>query len=413
MEEKQKLTGTQLRTILGTYLGWSLDTFDFFILVFVMLAISSTFGVPLLVVSSSIIITLAMRFLGALFFGPIGDRYGRRITMMTSILFLAVFDFLVAFSPTITVFLVLRALYGFGMGGEWGSGMALAMESIPTRSRGWVAGLIQAGYPTGYLFAAIDFFVIFPLYGWRPMFFMAIIPAFFVLYIRYGMVESPIFTKYKERAEFRKTFSLIRKNYKLFIYLSLLLIGMNFVSHSTQDLYPTFLESSFNFSVHTVALIVITYNIFAIIGGIISGIISQSTKLGRKWTAITFLIIGIMIAPFWAYPQIFGGSLVLVLAFVAPVIMQFVVQAAWAMPGIYMNERSPAEARATLPGVAYMLGVMVASTAATIEILITTYFNKNYSLALLIMSVTVFSVTALIWLVGKDSKNLSLDPLSS
>jgi len=407
--DQEHITRSQVHTIVATYLGWSLDAFDFFLLTFVMLAIAKTFDVSLVVVTSSIILTLIMRFFGALFFGPIGDKYGRKITMMISLTFLAVFDTLVAFSPTITIFLILRALYGFGMGGEWASGFAIAMESLPTKARGWVSGLIQAGYPTGYLLAALVFLFIYPIYGWRPMFFFAALPAIAVIYIRFTMRESPVYEKFKERASFKQTFRTIGRYWKLFIYLSILLIGMNFVSHSTQDLYPTFLEHQLHFSTVYVASIGIAYNAAAIFGGIISGIISQNTRLGRKWTAIAFLIVGIAISPLWAFPELFGRSSLIYIAFLAPIIMQFIVQGVWAMPGVYMNERSPAEARATIPGVAYMIGVMVASTAATIEVLVSTMFHGNYSYSMLLLVLIVFPVTALLWFLGKESKNAKLD----
>ncbi|WP_297218057.1 MFS transporter [Thermoplasma sp.] len=406
---RQHITRSQAHTIVATYLGWSLDAFDFFLITFVMLAIAKTFNVALVVITLSITLTLTMRFLGSLFFGPVGDKYGRKITMIISLMFLAFFDTLVAFSPTITIFLILRALYGFGMGGEWGSGFALAMESLPTKARGWVSGLIQGGYPTGYLLAAIVYLFVYPKYGWRPMFYFAALPAIAVIYIMITTRESPVYNEFKERASFRQTFKTIGKHWKLFIYLSILLVGMNFVSHSTQDLYPTFLEHQLHFSTTYVASIAIAYNAAAIVGGVISGIISQNTRLGRKWNAIAFLIVGIAISPLWAFPELFGRSSIIYIAFLAPIIMQFIVQGAWAMPGVYMNERSPAEARATIPGVAYMIGVMVASTASTIEVLVSTMFHDNYSYSMLLLVLIVFPVTALIWFLGKESKDAKLD----
>ncbi|BAB59736.1 sugar transporter [Thermoplasma volcanium GSS1] len=398
-----------MHTIIATYLGWSLDAFDFFLITFVMLAIAKTFNVALIVVTLSITLTLSMRFIGSLFFGPIGDKYGRKITMIISLLFLAFFDTLVAFSPTITIFLILRALYGFGMGGEWGSGFALAMESLPAKARGWVSGLIQGGYPTGYLLAAVVYLAIYPRFGWRPMFFFAALPAIAVIYIMLTTRESPVYAEYKERASFKKTLTTIGKNWKLFVYLSILLIGMNFVSHSTQDLYPTFLEHQLKFSPTYAASIAIAYNAAAIVGGILSGIISQNTRLGRKWNAVAFLAVGIVISPLWAFPQLFGHSSLIYMAFLAPVVMQFIVQGAWAMPGVYMNERSPAEARATIPGVAYMVGVMVTSTAASIEVAVSSMFSDNYSYSLLLLVLIVFPLTMVAWALGKESKNARLD----
>ena len=405
----EKLTREQAKIVIGTFLGWTVDAFDFFILIFVLSDVAKEFSVSLVVVTGSIIVTLIMRFFGAILFGPIGDKYGRRIVMIVTITFLAVFDFLVAFSPTITIFLVLRGLYGLGMGGEWSSGAALVMESIPSRSRGWVSGLLQAGYPMGYLFAALDFFFVFPTYGWRAMFYAAIIPALLVIYIRFGMKESPVFDHYKERASIKNTFSQLKKHYKLAIYLIILLTGMSFVSHGTQDLYPTFLKTALNFSPKTITIIAIAYNIAAIFGGIIAGIISQNTRLGRKWTAISFSLAGAAITPIWAFPQIFGQSMVLEVAFIAPILMQFVVQGAWAMPGVYMNERSPAEARATISGLAYMTGIAIASTAATIQVLLVSYFHGNYSYSLFTLALIVLLGTSLIWSRGKESKNASLD----
>lgn len=257
------LTPQQRNTVIASYLGWTLDAFDFFILVFVLKDIAEGFHTDVPTVSVAVFLTLAMRPLGALVFGLASDKYGRRITLMVNVLFYSLFEFLTGFSTGLTMFIVLRALYGIAMGGEWGVGASLVMETVPEESRGIVSGILQAGYPSGYLLASIAFFLLFPVIGWRGMFFVGALPALLVFYIRRNVEESPAFLERQEQGR-RPFLSVLRENVPLFVWAVLLMTAFNFFSHGTQDIYPTFLETQRNYDSHTTGAIAIVYNIGAI-----------------------------------------------------------------------------------------------------------------------------------------------------
>ena len=256
-----------------------MDAFDFFILVFLLKYIAADFGVTIKSVTLAIALTLAMRPIGALIFGMLADRYGRRPTLMANVLIYSLLEFASGFAPTLTVFIILRALYGIAMGGEWGVGAALTMETIPPKLRGLVSGILQAGYPSGYLLASIVFFALFPIIGWRGIFMVGVLPALLVFYIRRTVDESPAFVARqhkKKKASLRQT---LKGQIGIFIWAVLLMAGFNFFSHGTQDIYPTFLEQQRGLSTHAVGAIAIVYNIGAILGGIVFGILSE--KIGR------------------------------------------------------------------------------------------------------------------------------------
>src|SRR4051812_18147142 len=265
-------TSEQKHVVAATYLGWTLDAFDFFLLVFVLKDIAAEFHTEISSVTFAILLTLAMRPVGALIFGFAADRWGRRPTLMVDVLLYSVLEFASGFAPSLTVLIVLRALYGIAMGGEWGVGASLAMETIPARSRGLVSGLLQSGYPSGYFLASIVYGLLFPYIGWRGMFMVGVIPALLVLYIRRSVPESPSWTPTTASSS---TMAILKSHWRLGIYAVLLMTAFNFFSHGTQDLYPTFLEVQHGFSPHEVGLIAVVYNIGAIIGGIAFGSLSE------------------------------------------------------------------------------------------------------------------------------------------
>ena len=283
LESLRRLTPQQRNTVIASYLGWTLDAFDFFILVFVLKYIAEEFHTDIPAVSVAILLTLAMRPVGALLFGLASDKYGRRITLMVNVLLYSVFEFLTGFSTGLTMFVVLRALYGIAMGGEWGVGASLVMETVPEESRGIVSGILQAGYPSGYLLASIAFFLLFPVIGWRGMFFVGAAPALLVLYIRRSVEESPAFLKQQKQGR-RPFLTVLRENIPLFVWSVLLMTAFNFFSHGTQDLYPTFLETQRNYDSYTTGAIAIVYNIGAIVGGLTFGSLSQ--RWGRRRTIV-------------------------------------------------------------------------------------------------------------------------------
>src|SRR6185437_7428232 len=267
-------TSEQKHVVAASFLGWSLDAFHFFLLVFVLKDIAAEFHTDISNVTLAILLTLAMRPIGAFIFGRAADRCGRRPTLMVDILLYSVIEFASGFSPNLTVLIVLRALYGVAMGGEWGVGASLTMETIPPQARGFVSGLLQSGYPAGYFMASIVYGVLFPYIGWRGMFMVGVIPALLVLYIRTSVPESPSFDPAAAATEGR-TLEVLRSNWRLGIYAVILMTAFNFLSHGTQDIYPTFLQVEHQLAPHGGGIIAGIYNIGAICGGILFGTLSE------------------------------------------------------------------------------------------------------------------------------------------
>jgi len=358
LDSLRSLSPQQRNTVIAAYLGWTLDAFDFFILVFVLKHIAEEFHTDVPAVAVAIFLTLAMRPLGALIFGLAADRFGRRTTLMVDVLLYSVFEFLTGFSTGLTMFLVLRALFGVAMGGEWGVGASLVMETIPEDSRGLVSGILQAGYPSGYLIASIVFFLLFPIIGWRGMFFVGAVPALLVLYIRRNVEESPAFLQRQAKPQ-RPFLTVLRENIPLFLWAVLLMTAFNFFSHGTQDLYPTFLETQRQYDSYTVGAIAIVYNIGAIVGGLTFGSLSQ--RWGRRRTIVIAALLAIPVAPLWVWGH--GPVMLAIGAF----LMQLFVQGAWGIVPVHLNELSPDEVRGTFPGFAYQLGNLLASGNASIQ----------------------------------------------
>jgi MFS transporter, SHS family, lactate transporter len=365
------IASQQRHVVAATYLGWTLDAFDFFIMVFVLRDIAKTFSTTVTVVTVAITLTLAMRALGAWIFGRLADRLGRRPTLIANVLMYSVLDLATGFSPNLTVFFILRALFGIAMGGEWGVGASLAMESVPARWRGPVSGLLQAGYPSGYLLASIVYWIAFPLVGWRGLFVIGVLPALVVLYIRRAVPESPDWVARRAAGPPASIWQVLRGNIGLTVYVVVLMTAFNFFSHGTQDLYPTFMQVQHRFSTGTVATIAIIYNIGAILGGIGFGSVSQ--RIGRRTAIVIASVAAIPIIPLWAFaasPVALG---------LGAFLMQICVQGAWGVIPAHLNELSPPEIRGTFPGVTYQLGNLLAAANATIQSAIASGLGGNYS----------------------------------
>jgi len=330
-------TSAQRSVVIASFLGWTLDAFDFFLLVFVMRDIAREFAVEISDVTFAILLTLAMRPIGAFVFGRAADRWGRRPTLMVDVLFYSAIEFASGFSPNLTVLLVLRALYGVAMGGEWGVGASLTMESIPPQARGFVSGLLQSGYPAGYFVASVVYALLFPIIGWRGMFMVGVLPALLVLYIRRHVPESPSWER--APAAHDGTFSILRSHWRLGLYAIVLMTAFNFFSHGTQDLYPTFLQVQHGLSPHAVGTIAAIYNVGAILGGIVCG--SLSERFGRRRMIVIAALLSLPVLPLWAFSE----SPVLLAA--GAFLMQVTVQGAWGVIPAHLNELSPE--RAALP----------------------------------------------------------------
>ena len=348
LAELKSLTGEQRAAFAASFLGWALDAFDFFLLVFVIKAIADDFHAEIKAVTFAILLTLAMRPLGALVFGRLADRFGRQPVLMLDIVLYSVLEFASAFAPSLTALLVLRALFGFAMGGEWGVGASLVMESIPPRTRGAVSGILQQGYAVGYLLAAVAYFALFELIGWRGMFMLGVLPALLVLYIRMRVKESPAWERMSARGKPVGILEALRGRWGLFLYVVLLMTAFNFFSHGTQDLYPTFLQVQHGFSPHVVGVIAVIYNIGAILGGVFFG--AWSERVGRRRAVIVAAFLALPVIPLWA----FSANPVLLAA--GAFMVQFMVQGAWGTIPADLNELSPEGVRGTFPGFAYQLG---------------------------------------------------------
>src|SRR5438105_15100519 len=233
--------------LLAGFLGWTLDAFDFFLVVVTLTAIAKEFHKTDKEIALSITLTLGFRPVGAFIFGLLADRYGRRLPLMIDLIFYSVVEVLSGLAPSYWTFMVLRALFGIGMGGEWGVGASLAMEKVPPKLRGVLSGLLQEGYAAGYLLAAGCYFFVFPRWGWRPMFFVGGLPALLAIYVRLQVKESEVWKKTRHES-WSQLGRAIASYWRLFIYLVLLMMMMNFVSHGTQDMFPTLLKRQWGFS---------------------------------------------------------------------------------------------------------------------------------------------------------------------
>src|SRR5436305_3461037 len=309
MTSTRPLASDQRATVVAGFLGWTLDAFDFFLVVFSLTAIAKEFHKSDAAIAFSITLTLAFRPVGAFIFGLLADRYGRRLPLMIDLVFYSVIEVLSGFAPSYTSFLVLRALFGIGMGGEWGVGASLAMEKVPPRLRGLLSGLLQQGYAVGYLLAAICYFFLFERCGWRPMFFLGGLPALLALFVRYHVKESEVWEKSKKES-WSQLGRSIAGHWKLFLYLTVLMMMMNFSSHGTQDMYPTFLQRQWGFDPRKRPLITAISMLGAIVGGTLMGFVSD--RIGRRRALILSLMLAMLSIPLWAWapslPLLIAGA---------------------------------------------------------------------------------------------------------
>lgn len=390
----------QRNVAIASFLSWTLDAFDFFILVFLLSDIAKAFNVGMEEVTLAILLTLAVRPIGALLFGRAAEKYGRRPILMVNVLFFSIFELLSAAAPSLTMFLVLRVLYGVAMGGIWGVASSLAMETIPDRSRGLMSGIFQAGYPFGYLLAAVVYGSLFEIVGWRGMFVIGAIPIILLPFIYFKVPESPVWLAARERKESTALLPVLKSHWKLCIYLVLLMAAFNFFSHGTQDMYPAFLKIQHGFDPKTVSIIAISYNIASIIGGVFFGVLSE--KIGRKKAIIIAAALALPVIPLWAFS---GGSLMLG---IGAFLMQFMVQGAWGVIPTYLNELVPANTRAVLPGFVYQLGNLIASVNATLQATIAESHGQNYGLAMAIIAGSVAVAIIVLISFGRDTQGASL-----
>jgi SHS family lactate transporter-like MFS transporter len=393
----RELDTTQRKVVLASFLGWTLDAFDYFLLVFVIPEVARDFRVGIPEVAFSLTLTLAARPFGAFLFGRLADRYGRRPVLMVDIVLFAVLEAASALAPSLAVLLVVRTLFGLAMGGEWGIGASLALESIPAKARGVVSGLLQEGYAVGYLIGGLFYIALFDHIGWRGMFALGILPALLVLFIRRHVPESPVWEENGRAAAVRPgLMETMRGRWKLFAYLVVLMMAFNMFSHGSQDLYPTFLKQQLHFDTQTTGMLTVVLNLGAIVGGLFFG--AWSEKVGRRRAIVTAALLAIPMVPLWAY----GGSVVLL--GVGVFLLQIAVQGAWGVVPVHLNELSPDAVRGTLPGFAYQGGNLLASITAPLLTHFAVLRNNDYAFVMSIFIACVAVFLALVTAFGPEAR---------
>lgn len=393
-------TRSQRNVLIAAYLGWTLDAFDFFLMVFMFKDISAELHSSIQAVSSAVLLTLGMRPVGAFLFGRLADRFGRKPTLVWNILAYSVLEMASGFAPTMATLLLVRALFGIAMGGEWGIGSALTMETIPASARGFASGLLQVGYPSGYFLASLAVYLFYDRLGWRYMFVLGVIPAILVFFIRRGVGESPAWTERKSAPRLALA-AVVQRDWKLVVYAILLMTAFNFFSHGSQDAYPNlFLKIQHHFDTQLSARMTALANIGAICGGLLFGSISE--KVGRRRAIAVAALIALPALPFWAF-----GSTPLILA-AGAFFMQLAVQGAWGVIPAHLNELSPPEIRATFPGFVYQFGNLLAAVNLNLQVAIAEGHGNDYGMAMAVVVAISAVVITLMVALGPEQRGIPM-----
>jgi SHS family lactate transporter-like MFS transporter len=405
LNDFRRLSRSQRHTFLAGFLGWTMDSLDFFLLVFCVKAIAGDFHTQPSAVLGAVFLTQAFRPVGAVLFGVLADRFGRRPVLMINILSFSVIELACGFAPSLTVLLILRAIFGLAMGGEWGVGAALVFETLPTEGRGVFSGILQEGYALGSILAAGAFALFFHSIGWRGLFILGAMPALLVFYVQARVAESPVWLQGKQNRLARSAgdarivrageFARLIAFLPTFLFLVLLMTAFMSFSHGTQDVYPTFLSTYVHLTPQIVGLIGVLYGIGSIAGGIAFGALSE--KWGRKRAIVSAALLAIPVIPLYAY-----GHSAISLG-VGAVLMQFMVQGAWGVVPAYLTELSPAPVRATAPGLAYQLGGLITSWNGKAQALLAER-TGNYPLVLAMTVIIVALMLAGLALAGREPK---------
>lgn len=398
----RELTTRERHAFFASLGGWALDAFDFFLYVFAVRGIAHDFHEEVSAVAEGIFWTLAMRPVGALLFGYFAERHGRRPVLMINVVSYSVCEVASAFAPNLTALLTLRALFGIAMGGEWGVGAALALETLPAKNRGFFSGLLQEGYVLGYLLASIVFKCLFDRIGWRGMFVVGAAPALLVLYVRRSVEESPAWLAGTQARRVRAADALraILGAWPRFLFMVVLMACFNAFSHGSQDLYPTFLQVQHAFDASTTGTIAIVYNVGALCGGILFGALSE--RIGRRRAIALAAMLALPMIPLWAFSP---NAVLFALGGFA---MQFMIQGAWGVVPAHLNELSPPSVRAILPGFAYQLGNLAMAKMAPLQASIAEAHGNDYGRVLSWTVGIVGTVLAVITLLGREAKEVRL-----
>ena len=395
------LNRKQRSAFLASFLGWTLDAFDFFLLTFVIPDIAKDLSVQIEDVAEALFLTLAMRPFGAFFFGLLAERFGRKPILMLDILLYSALEFGTAFSNSIEMLLVLRALFGFAMGGEWGLGASLAFETIPAKARGLVSGILQEGYALGNLLAAIVFWTLYDYIGWRGMFMVGVLPAFLVIYLRLQVDESPVWqaTRHSRENFFKSIWDSVKGRWGLFLYVILLMTCFNSLSHGSQDLFPTYLRLQHKFGTQITSIITVVSNVGAITGGVLFGIYSE--RIGRRRAIIIAALLALPVIPLWAFAE--NPAWLALGAF----LVQVMVQGAWGIVPVHLNELAPEGTRGTFPGFAYQLGNLFASRNQVFQAQFARSHGNNFGLALAVVTGATAVLLALVTWLGPERKGVA------
>lgn len=383
-------------SLFAAYLGWTLDSFDFLIMVMVLREVAAAFGAPMQDAATAITLTLGCRAIGAALFGRLGDRFGRRPVLMLNVLCYAVLEFCSGLAPTLTTFLILRALFGVAMGGEWGVAASLVMESVPEKRRGLASGFLQAGYPTGFLLASLLYFAL-PYIGWRGMFMVGVLPALLVFYIRRSVQESPDWQARTPEEHRVGLWTTMRQHAGLAVFAIVLMTAMNFLAHGSLDLFPSqVLAAQHRFDTSMISLVMIVTNVGALLGCVVFGVVSQ--WIGRKWALVLTAALALPVVPLWV-----SATTPLMLGLTTSALL-FCLQGAWGIVPVYLNELSPATIRATFPGFTYQLGNLLAAANANIQLWAAGHLGGNYGLTLGLTVGIMAVVVALLAGMGPETR---------
>ena len=381
--------------VVAGFLGWTLDAFDFFLVVMTLTAIGATFGKSDKDIAFTLLLTLGFRPIGAFIFGLVADRYGRRLPLMLDLVFFSIIEVLSGLAPNYVTFCILRALFGIGMGAEWGVGASLVMEKVPVSRRGIFSGLLQQGYAAGYLLAALCYFFVFPRWGWRPLFFIGGLPALLALYVRSQVSESEAWQR-SRAGSWRDLGQMLAANWKTFLYITLLMALMNGVSHGTQDLYPTLLKRDWGFQTTGVFALTGISMVGALSGGVVCGWLSD--RIGRRRMIVAALAGALLLIPLWAFaPNV-------VLLAVGAFLMQVMVQGAWGVIPAHITELSPDAVRGVLPGFGYQCGAAIAGLMPVLGATIAA--STGYSWAMAVTAGAVFVLCAIVAWVGPERRGV-------
>ena len=404
----RSLKPAQRHAFLASFLGWSLDSLDFFLLIFCIPAIAAEFHAEISSVAEAVFLTLVFRPVGALLFGAMADKWGRKPTLMINIVAYSAVELSCAFAPSLHTLMILRALFGVAMGGIWGVGAALAFESLPTEGRGIFSGLLQEGYAVGYLLAAAFYGALFHWIGWRGLFIVGAAPALVAFFVERKVEESPAWLESRARkmaeagmpkAARPPVLGSLVSYLPTFLFVILLMTAFTSFSHGTQDIYPTFLQKGMGYTAGMAGVLGIIYNVGSLLGGFFFGTLSE--RWGRKRAIITAALLAIPVAPLFAY-----GHTPLLLG-VGSFLMQFMVQGAWGVVPAYLTELSPAPMRAIFPGLAYQLGNLLTSRNLVFQTLLVKRWH-SYPLVLAGTVVVVAIVLAAVTACGRESRGVEL-----